>query len=72
MEAMVSWNSYKQMKSCNSFVIDMLGWERAQHVAKNVHYIKAVAEVLVLYSQQEMGFRGHKESADSLNRGNFL
>ena len=34
--------------------------------------MKTIAEVLLLCSQQEIAFRGHRESSDSLNRGNFL
>ena len=34
--------------------------------------MKTIAEVFLLCSQQEIGLRGHKESEDSLNRGNFL
>ena len=72
IDAMVSWNAYTQMKSSNSSVADMLGSARAQHVEKNVHYMKTIAEVILLCSQQEIGLRGHNESEDSLNRGNFL
>ena len=61
-----------QMKSSNSSVADMTGPARAQHVAKNVHFMKTIAKVILLCSQQEIGLRGHNESEDSLNRGNFL
>ena len=60
-----------QMKSSNSSVADMMGSARAQHVAKNIHFMKTI-EVILLCSQQEIGLRGHNESEDSLNRGNFL
>ena len=36
------------------------------------HYIKTVAEVILLCAQQDIGLRGHRESQSSLNRGNFL
>ena len=52
MEAIVSWNAYIQMKSSNSSVADMMGSARAQHVAKNVHFMKTIAEVILLCSQQ--------------------
>ena len=39
MEAVVSWNAYIEMRSSNSSVADMMGSARAQHVAKNVHYM---------------------------------
>ena len=72
MDATVSWNAYIQMKGTNSSVADMMGSARAQHVAKNVHYIKTIAEVILLCSQQEIDLRGHDVSEDSLNKGNFL
>ena len=72
MEAVVSWNAYIQLKSSNSSVADMMGSARAQHVAKNVHFMKTIAEVILLCNQQEIGLRGHNESEESLNRGNFL
>ena len=72
IEVVMSWNAHIQMKSSNSSVADMMDSARAQHVAKNVHYMKTIAEVILLCSQQEIGLRGHKESEDSLNRGNFL
>ena len=34
--------------------------------------MKTIVEVLLLCSQQEIALRGHRESSDSLNRGNFL
>ena len=39
---------------------------------KNRHYVKSVAEVLLLCSRQEIALRGHRESIESQNRGNFL
>ena len=64
MEAVVSWNAYIyiyiEMKSSNSSVADMMGSARARHVAKNVHYMKTIAEVILLCSQQETGLRSLK------------
>ncbi len=71
-EAMVSWKAFTQMKSFKSSVVDMMGSARAQHVARKVHYMKTIAEVILLCSQQEIGLRGHNESERSLNRGNFM
>ena len=34
--------------------------------------MKTTVEVLLLCSQQEIALRGHRESSDSLNTGNFL
>lgn len=71
-DAVVAWNSFTKMKRSKSSVTDMMGSARAQHVASNVHYMKTIAEVILLCSQQEIGLRGHRESERSLNRGNFM
>ena len=60
------------MQRSNSSVADMAGSTRAQQVAKNVHYIKSIAEVILLCCQQNIALRGHRESEQSLNKGNFL
>ncbi len=70
-EAIVSWNVFIRMKGSNSSVADMIGSARAQHGARNVHYMKTIAEVILLCRLQEIGLRGH-ESERSLNRGNFM
>ena len=59
MEATVSWNAYIQMKNSNSSVADMMGSARAQHVAKNVYYMKT--------SQRDTHSpsTGRKENADT-------
>jgi len=41
-------------------------------ISNNRHYLKIIIEVLLVCSQQEITLRGHRESLDSLNRGNFL
>ena len=71
-DAVVAWNSFTQMKRSKSSVTDMMGSARGQHVASNVHYMKTIAEVILLCSQQEIGLRGHRESERSLNRGKFM
>lgn len=50
---------------------EQLGSNRAELVKKNRHYIKTIAEILLLCSKQDLAFRGHDESANSLNKGNF-
>ena len=71
-EAMLSWKYYIQMKRSNNSVADVIGSARAQHIPKNIHYIRTVAEVILLCGQQEISLRGHRESEGSLNRGNFV
>ena len=45
---------------------------RAKTISNNCHYLKTILEVLLVCSQQEIALRGHRESVNSLNRGNFL
>ena len=53
-------------------VADQLGNARAEQVANNRHYIKTIAEVIILCARQDILLRGHREAFDSLNWGNFL
>ena len=39
---------------------------------KKPAYVKSIAEVLLLCNRQEIALRGHRESIESQNRGNFL
>ena len=41
-------------------------------IRKNKHYLRSLLEVLMLCCKQEISFRGHRESVNSVNRGNFL
>lgn len=69
-QAVVAWEQFKATSTTGS-VAEQLGSNRAEQIRKNRHYIKTVAEVLLLCSRQEMSFRGHDESSESLNKGNF-
>ena len=69
--AMVAWDCFKA--TANSGTIgDQLGNARADQVRRNRHYIRTIAAVLLLCARQDIALRGHRESSDSLNRGNFL
>ena len=52
-------------------VAEQLGNNRSEMVKMNRHYIRTVAEILLLCSQQDISLRGHDESNKSLNKGNF-
>ena len=69
-QAVVAWEQFKATSKTGSFA-EQLGSHRAEQIKKNRHYIKTVAEVLLIYSRQEIFFRGHDESSESLNKGNF-
>lgn len=50
------------------------GLDSAQslQIQHNSHYLRTVVEVLLLCAQQDISFRGHRESEKSLNKGNFF
>jgi len=72
--AMVMWSEYKAMKVCNSgSVLQMQSEAYAKQVSENRHYIKTVAEVLLLTVTQNIAQRGHREHnlCAGDNPGNF-
>ena len=71
-QAVVAWKQYKVATQHGSTVSECLGNARSEMIQKNRHYIKSLLEVLLLCSKQEISIRGHKESSNSMNRGNFL
>ena len=70
-QGMVAWEQFKMTHDRGS-VVEQLGSNRAEQIRKNRHYIKSIAEILLLCSKQEISFRGHDERESSLNKGNFL
>ena len=71
-QAMSSWNEYTLNSERHTSIANRLDSARAQLVKSNHHYIKTIAEVILLCAKQELALRGHRESAKSQNRGNFL
>ena len=70
-QAVVAWQQFKTSLERGS-VAEQLVSTRAVQIERNIHYIKSIAEVLLLCSKQEISFRGHNESVDSKNKGNFM
>lgn len=60
------------MKASNKTVIDLIDDNYRKQVMENRHYLKTLAEVLRLTAIQNISQRGHRESSDIFNRGNFL
>ena len=71
-QAVVAWDMYNVTAKSGVTVADQLGSARAEKVRNNRHYIKTIAEVLLLCAKQDIALRGHRESAESPNRGNVL
>ena len=58
-DARVSWQQFQKNKECNASVSDRLLAGRTQLVAKNRHYLKTIAEIILLLAQKELALRGH-------------
>ena len=56
----------------NTLIGDRLDSTRRQQIQENRWYLKTIAEIILLCSRQDLALRGHRESVESLNRGNFL
>ena len=67
-EAMV----YVKDNEMGTTIADRLDYVRRIRILENRHYMKTVAEVVLLCARQDIALRGHRESQSSLNRGNFL
>ena len=69
--AMVVWQQFKlnrERKTTLAHRMDSLGEQTLQI---NRHYIKTIAEVILLCARQDIALRGHDESDKSENPGNF-
>ena len=70
--AMLAWSEHKKAALTDASVLNMLNNEYKKKVEENRSYIKTVADVLLLTATQNMAQRGHRESEQSDNEGNFL
>ena len=70
--AMLAWSEHKKAALTDASVLNMLNNEYKKKVEENRSYIKTVADVLLLTATQNMAQRGHRESEQSDNKGNFL
>ena len=72
--AMAEWHE-RRLDDCNSQrrrVEDLFAEEDERVVLSNRHYLKCLAEVILLCAKQNLALRGHDESKESSNPGNFL
>lgn len=69
--AMFAWKQHKMATQTKSCMIDSINKDRVKKVMENQAYIKTIAEVLLLTATQNISQRGHRESKDSDNQGNF-
>ena len=73
-QSVIAWEQFKMISSSASgSVADQLaGSNRSEMIKKNRHYISAIADILLTCTRQDIALRGHRETDESLNRGNFL
>ena len=71
-QAMACWNDYTTNLKKHTTVAHRLETVREEAIKTNQHYIKTLAEILLLCAIQEIAVRGHRELAGSKNQGNFL
>ena len=74
VDAMLLWAEFDKMKATASgSVVQMQSEVCAKQISENRHYLKTIAEVLLLTATQNIAQRGHRdsESGVGLNVGNF-
>ena len=71
-QAMISWSEYMKNTEKGTTIADRLNSARNLQIQANRHYMRTLAEVILLCARQDLALRGHRESQSSLNRGNFL
>ncbi len=67
----IAWEQFKATSSSGT-VAEQLGNNRAEMIKKNIHYFQAISDTILTCSQHDIALRGHRETTDSMNRGNFL
>ena len=70
-EAMVSWQEYQIRTRTGQSIGVQLDNIGSQVICQNRKYVVALMEGILYCSQQGIALRGHNESDDSLNPGNF-
>ena len=71
IQAMTAWSQYKLNASQHTSIAERMDSHRAKLASDNRHYIGTLSEVILLCARQEIALRGHRESSNSDNRGNF-
>ncbi|KAI6659732.1 Zinc finger MYM-type protein 1-like [Oopsacas minuta] len=68
----MQWADWKINEHFGTSVDHRLETGRRERINLDEQYLKTFAEVLLLCSRTEISLRGHDESIESNNRGNFL
>ncbi len=70
-EAMMLWWEFEARAASGNLVSVQLDNMGTQVICHNRAYVKALMEAILFCAQQGIAARGHNESEDSLNPGNF-
>jgi hypothetical protein len=71
VDAMMRWKGY-QASTKQGSVVAQLSDAHKDIVKRNREYLGRLVQIILYLAQQGVAFRGHDESSDSLNKGNFL
>ena len=71
-QAISAWFDYQTNSKRGTLIEDRVDSQRRQQIQSNRHYLKTLAEILLLCGKQDIPLRGHREHDPLLNRGNFL
>ena len=66
----VAWSDYQRNVFEKTSVAQTLSLAYQKKVRKNRHYIKTIAEIILLTVTQDIAQRGHREGNNELNPGN--
>ena len=69
---MSAWIDYKINAKRGTLIDDRVDSQKRQQIQNNRHYLKTLAEILLLCGKQDIPLRGHREIDPSLNRGIFF
>lgn len=70
-QAMIAWRDYQRAVKNNAILANVLNKEQTKQVKENRDYIRTIGKVLLLTARQNIAQRGHDESDESDNKGNF-
>ena len=71
-QAISAWIDYETNSKRGTLIEDRVDSQRRQQIQSNRHYLRTLAEILLLCGKQDIPLRGHREHDPLLNRGNFL
>ena len=71
-QAMILWQDFERNIDKGTGISNVLDSARSARIKEKRHYIKTVADILLLCARQNIALRGHRENEDALNKGTFL